>query len=156
METPDKTVDISVESVTESPELDKVTAPKAVTPTVADPIKPAPAPIAVPTTEVATPAMSKDFSTDLLAQANNLWQQYFGGDKKSNLTIAIAILLAIPIIIAADTVLDFLHKLPLLPSVFELVGFGYTLWFIYRYLLLAHTRKELIEGITAWKQKVLG
>ena len=155
METPDKTVDISVESVTESPEVVKE-APKAVTPTVADPVKPAPAPITAPTTEVATPDVSQNFSADLLDQAKKLWQQYFGADKKSNLTIVIAVLLAIPVIIAADTVLDFLHKLPLLPNVFELVGFGYTLWFIYRYLLLAHTRKELIEGITAWKQKVLG
>lgn len=155
METPDKTVDISVESVSEVPAI-ATEAPKPAKPAIAEPIKSAPAPITAPTTEVATPDVSKDFSLDLLAQAKKIWEQYFGADKKSNLTIAIAILLAIPLIIAADTVLDFLHKLPLLPSVFELVGFGYTLWFIYRYLLLAHTRKELVEGITAWKQKVLG
>ena len=155
METPDKTVDVSVERVTEAPAIAKE-APKAVTPTFADPVEPAPAPITSPTTEIATPNADKDVSADLLAQANQLWQQYFGADKKSNLTIAIAVLLAIPVIIAADTILDFLHKLPLLPSVFELVGFGYSLWFVYRYLLLARTRKELIEGITAWKQKVLG
>jgi glutamyl-tRNA synthetase len=43
-----------------------------------------------------------------------------------------------------------------LPSLFELVGFVYSVWFIYRYLLLANTRKELIDGITAWKSKVFG
>jgi len=41
-------------------------------------------------------------------------------------------------------------------SIFELVGFGYSVWFIYRYLLLANTRQELTDAIAAWKNKVLG
>jgi hypothetical protein len=36
------------------------------------------------------------------------------------------------------------------------VGFGYSGWFIYRYLLLANTRKELTDAIATWKNKVFG
>jgi hypothetical protein len=59
-------------------------------------------------------------------------------------------------LIATSTLVDFLNKLPVLPSVFELVGFGYSVWFAYRYLLLADTRKELVDGLNAWKNKVFG
>jgi len=95
-------------------------------------------------------------SYDLLNQVKELWEEYFGEGKKSNRTLAIAIIATIPVLIATSALLGFLDKLPILPSVFELVGFVYSVWFIYRYLLLANTRKELIDGVTAWKNKVFG
>ncbi|ELS33830.1 MULTISPECIES: CAAD domain-containing protein [Pseudanabaena] len=95
-------------------------------------------------------------SNPLWEQVQQLWQDYFGEGKKDNLTLAIALIAAIPFLIATSALLEFLNKLPLLPSIFELVGFGYSLWFVYRYLLLASSRKELIDGIAAWKNKVFG
>ena len=105
-----------------------------------------------PTVEIATPQISND----VWKQVTQLWDEYFGEGKKSNITIAIIVITAIPLLIAASALLDFLNKLPLLPSVFELVGFGYSGWFIYRYLLLANTRKELTDAIATWKNKVFG
>ena len=105
-----------------------------------------------PTVEIATPAISND----VWKQVTQLWDEYFGEGKKSNLTIAIIVITTIPLLIAASALLDFLNKLPLLPSVFELVGFGYSGWFVYRYLLLANTRKELTDAIATWKNKVFG
>ena len=112
------------------------------------------------------PAQSVAYSTpkaDTLEVTNQLWEQvtqkweeYFGEGKKSNLTIAIAAIAIIPLLIAISALLNFLNSLPLLSSVFELVGFGYSAWFIYRYLLLASTRKELTDMIDAWKNEVLG
>jgi hypothetical protein len=93
---------------------------------------------------------------DILKEVKQLWGNYFGEGKKTNLMLAIAIISTIPVIIAASVVLDFLNRLPLLPSIFELVGFGYSARFVYRYLLLANTRKELIDGITAWRSKIFG
>ncbi len=95
-------------------------------------------------------------SYDLLQEIKQLWENYFGEGKKANLTLAIIILSTIPLLIAASVLLDFLNKLPLLPSVFELIGFGYSGWFVYRYLLLASTRKELVDGIKNWKNKIFG
>lgn len=108
------------------------------------------------TVTVNPPAIDDTVSNDLWEQVTQLWEEYFGEGKKDNLTLAIIVSAAIPLLIATSALLDFLNKLPLLPSVFELVGFGYSAWFVYRYLLLANTRKELIDAIVAWKNKVLG
>ena len=97
-----------------------------------------------------------NMSYDLLKEIKQLWDNYFGEGKKANLSLAITLLSTIPLLIAASVLLDFLNKLPLLPSVFELIGFGYSGWFVYRYLLLASNRKELVDAITAWKNKIFG
>jgi hypothetical protein len=95
-------------------------------------------------------------SDDLWEKAKQLWQEYFGEGKKLNLTIIIAVIATIPVLTATSLLLDFLNKFPLLPSLFELVGFGYSVWFVYRYLLLANTRKELTDAIIGLKDKVFG
>jgi threonine/homoserine/homoserine lactone efflux protein len=95
-------------------------------------------------------------TNELWQQVMQTWEEYFGEGKKSNLTIAIIIVATIPLLIVASGLLDFLNKLPLLPSVFELVGFGYSVWFVYRYLLLATRRKELTDAIAAWKNQIFG
>ncbi|CAN6710862.1 unnamed protein product [Malus baccata var. baccata] len=42
------------------------------------------------------------------------------------------------------------------PLVLELVGLGYTGWFVYRYLLFKSSRKELATDIEALKKKIAG
>ena len=53
-------------------------------------------------------------------------------------------------------VLGAVNELPLLAPTFELVGLGYSGWFIYRYLLRDANRQELIENLTALRDQVLG
>jgi hypothetical protein len=53
-------------------------------------------------------------------------------------------------------VLDAINDIPLLSPVFELVGIGYTAWFVYRYLLKVETRKELGEEFKSLKGQVVG
>lgn len=43
-----------------------------------------------------------------------------------------------------------------LPKVMELVGLGYSTWFVYRYVLYKDSRKELVEQFDALKEKVSG
>jgi CAAD domains of cyanobacterial aminoacyl-tRNA synthetase len=141
--------------------VEAVEAIDAIAENLAETVKPVTAPNAAPAvTTATTTAPSIDdtlkVSYDLLNKAKQLWEEYFGEGKKANLTLAIIIIVAIPLLIATSILVDFLNKLPVLPSLFELVGFGYSIWFVYRYLLLANTRKELINGITAWKNKVFG
>ena len=136
-----------VEAVSETVEIPKVINPVIVTP---EPTKPL-------TTHVAKISSQPiEVTNELWQQVTQTWEEYFGEGKKSNLTIAVIIVATIPILIAVFALLDFLNKLPLLPGVFELVGFGYSGWFVYRYLLLANTREELVEAIATWKQKVFG
>jgi hypothetical protein len=49
-----------------------------------------------------------------------------------------------------------IDSLPLLQTLLELVGTGYSASLAYRYLLKKESRKELIADIDAVKEKVLG
>lgn len=53
-------------------------------------------------------------------------------------------------------ILDAINDVPLLAPVFELVGIGYTAWFVYRYLLKAETRQELLGELDSLKGEVVG
>ncbi|KAF8775903.1 hypothetical protein HU200_004037 [Digitaria exilis] len=48
------------------------------------------------------------------------------------------------------------NSVPLLPKIMELVGLGYTGWFVYRYLLFKESRKELADDIDSLKKKIAG
>ncbi|KZV57666.1 protein CURVATURE THYLAKOID 1A, chloroplastic-like [Dorcoceras hygrometricum] len=56
----------------------------------------------------------------------------------------------------ATIVVGAINSVPLLPKILELVGLGYTGWFVYRYLLYKSSRKELVEDIEALKKKISG
>ncbi|MBW4489415.1 MAG: CAAD domain-containing protein [Trichocoleus desertorum ATA4-8-CV12] len=53
-------------------------------------------------------------------------------------------------------ILDAVNDIPLLAPTFELVGIGYSAWFVYRYLLKSENRQELSQEIDALKQQVVG
>eukprot|EP01018_Ginkgo_biloba_P005841 Gb_09245 [translate_table: standard] len=49
-----------------------------------------------------------------------------------------------------------INSVPLLPKIMELIGLGYTGWFVYRYLLFKSSRKELATDIEELKKKIAG
>lgn len=53
-------------------------------------------------------------------------------------------------------ILNAVNEVPLLAPTFEMIGLGYSGWFIYRFLLKDANRQELTENITALKDQVLG
>ena len=53
-------------------------------------------------------------------------------------------------------VLDAINDIPLLAPIFELVGIGYTAWFVYRYLLKVQNRQELASQFESLKGQVVG
>ena len=53
-------------------------------------------------------------------------------------------------------VLDALNDVPLAAPIFELIGIGYTGWFVYRYMLKASNRQELLAEIESLKEQVVG
>ncbi|CAL0308849.1 unnamed protein product [Lupinus luteus] len=56
----------------------------------------------------------------------------------------------------SSTLVGALNTVPLLPKILELVGLGYTGWFVYRYLLFKSSRKELVTDIEDLKKKIGG
>ena len=71
----------------------------------------------------------------------------------------ITILLIIAAIISVRVlfaVIDALNDIPLLAPTFELIGMGYSAWFIYRYLLRASNRQELSQEFQAFWEQITG
>jgi len=56
----------------------------------------------------------------------------------------------------SSIVVGAINSVPLLPKIMELVGLGYTGWFVYRYLLFKESRKELATDIEVLKKKISG
>ncbi len=56
----------------------------------------------------------------------------------------------------ALAILGAINEIPLLAPTFEMVGIGYSAWFLYRYVLKASTREELGESLKEVKRDVLG
>jgi len=56
----------------------------------------------------------------------------------------------------SSTIVGAINSVPLLPKFAELIGLGYTGWFVYRYLLFKSSRKELLADIEELKGKITG
>lgn len=48
------------------------------------------------------------------------------------------------------------NDIPLVPIILELIGLSYVVWFTYRYLITAETRRELVQQIEQIKQNIIG
>ena len=67
--------------------------------------------------------------------------------------LIIAAFIAVKLVLA---LLGAVNDLPLLAPTFELIGLIYSGWFLYRYLLKAENRQELLGDIAAIRDQVLG
>lgn len=96
-------------------------------------------------------AKVSEFLSDLPAYLST----FFGEYRRPIITISllIASLIAVKLLLA---VLGAINDLPLFSSVFELVGMGYSAWFVWRYLLKASTREQLASEFGSLKEQVLG
>ncbi|MDF0554544.1 CAAD domain-containing protein [Kamptonema sp. UHCC 0994] len=89
--------------------------------------------------------------SELPAYVSNFFQEY----QKALITIGLIAAGGITIKVTL-AVLDSLNDIPLLSTTFELVGMGYTGWFVYRYLLRASNRQELSAEVESLKEQILG
>jgi hypothetical protein len=92
---------------------------------------------------------------DFLDKAPDYVGSFFA-DYKKPLVTSILIVTGFITVYVTLAVLDAINDIPLLAPIFELVGIGYTAWFVYRYLLRASTRGELVAEFDALKNQVVG
>jgi CAAD domains of cyanobacterial aminoacyl-tRNA synthetase len=94
-------------------------------------------------------------ATDILAELPTYLGQIYQSNKSAVITLGLffGIIVGVKLTLA---ILSAINEIPLLAPTFELVGIGYTSWFVYRYLLQASTRKELTDEIDSFKSEVLG
>jgi len=80
---------------------------------------------------------------------------FFSDYQKPLITLGL-ILSAIVSIKVILAVLDAISDIPLLGPLSQLVGLGYILWFVYRYLWKAENRRELGQEFDALKNQIFG
>ena len=81
--------------------------------------------------------------------------QSIGKYQRAIVTVALLLGTALAVDLTA-AVLSAVNNIPALPTMFELIGMGYSFWFVCRYLLLAATRQELAQKIAVWQEEVTG
>ncbi|QZZ22959.1 CAAD domain-containing protein [Leptothermofonsia sichuanensis E412] len=102
-------------------------------------------------------------------QLKQVWEQFKGflsdlpeylseffGEYKRPLTVLGLIFASVVSVKLTLALLDALNDIPLLAPTFELIGFGYVVWFVYRYLWRAKNRNELVQDFNNLKDEVLG
>ena len=93
--------------------------------------------------------------TDFLSKLPDYVGGFFNDYQKPLITVGL-LLSGIVTVKVTLAVLDAINDIPLLAPTFELVGIGYTAWFVYRYLLKVETRQELNEEFKSLKGQVVG
>jgi heme A synthase len=91
-----------------------------------------------------------------LAQLIELWEKGVSEEQANTLKLIGVILFAIPTLTIVIGIVNIINSIPLFSSLLELVGLVYTVWFTYRYLLFADTRRELSLKTDNLKQRVIG
>jgi hypothetical protein len=97
----------------------------------------------------------KDQILSVLSELPAYASSFFGEYQKPIVTVGLIVgtLITIKVTLA---VLEALNDVPLLSPTFELIGMGYTGWFIYRYLLRASNRQELLAELESFKEQIFG
>ncbi len=96
-----------------------------------------------------------DVAFDFLSEVPEQLGTFFTDYKQPLITLGLIITAAITVYITLS-VLDAIDNIPLLSPILELVGLGYTIWFVSRYLLKASNRGELLAEFDSFKQQVVG
>ena len=94
-------------------------------------------------------------SADILAEIPAFLGQIYQNNKSAVTTLGLffGVIVGIKLTLA---ILSAVNEIPLLAPTFELVGIGYTFWFVWRYLLQASTRSELTGEIDGFKSEIFG
>ncbi len=80
----------------------------------------------------------------------------FLGEYQQPLRTLLIILATVPFVALAVAILEVVNAIPLLGPTCELVGFGYTCWFLYRYVLFEAGRREFGQKVNEYKSRILG
>lgn len=92
---------------------------------------------------------------DLLSKLPDDIGKFFSDYKQPLITLGLIFggIISVKITLA---ILDAINDFPLLSPMFELVGIGYTGWFVYRYLWRESNRRELAQELSSIKSQIFG
>jgi len=104
-------------------------------------------------------AVQEDTSTDeitekaeqLLKDAKARWDKV-----EDKTTVVIYVVGGIVVLTIANSILSAFESVPLFGKILEVVGLGYSTWFVYRYLLFTPSRQELYRKIDDLLSQITG
>lgn len=96
-----------------------------------------------------------NIGSKFLSQIFDYLKEFIDNNQKSlvNLLLIFLGIIAVKVTLA---IISAINDIPLLAPTFELVGLGYTGWFVYRYLLTKSSRQELVREFESLKTQVVG
>ena len=96
-----------------------------------------------------------NIGTSFLTQIFDILKDVIDSNQKLlvNLLLIFLGIIAVKVTLA---IISAINDIPLLAPTFELVGLGYTGWFVYRYLLTNSSRQELGQEFKSLKNQVMG
>lgn len=105
----------------------------------------------------------------LLAQTQDIWNQgakylsdlptnvgQFFRNYQQALTVAGLLFVAIIALKVSLGTVNAINDIPIVSSTFEVVGLGYTIWFVYRYFRTSQNRQELVAVTQSLKEQIFG
>ena len=106
------------------------------------------------TTDLGLNDMTKQ-ATEFLAALPSDVKKFYADNKSAVTTVGIVFgtIVGLKLTLA---VLSAINEIPLLAPTFEMVGLGYTAWFVWRYLFRAETRNELTSELSNFKSGIFG
>ncbi len=108
--------------------------------------------------QVSSDDQLKEVKAQVLSILSDLFTyvgDFFAEYKKPLINVGLVVSALIAIYLVA-AIVDAINDIPLLSPLFELVGIGYTGWFIFRYLLTAENRLEFSKMVGNFTDKVTG
>lgn len=89
-----------------------------------------------------------------LAQLPDYLGRFFNTYRQPIVSVALimAAIISLKVVLA---IIDALNDIPLLSPTFQLIGIGYCVWFVNRYLLKTSNRQELLGQLQSLKQEVI-
>ncbi|MEB3225433.1 MAG: CAAD domain-containing protein [Synechococcus sp.] len=114
----------------------------------------APGPMTTPQTEQPWQDAVKPI-TDFLTELPEELGKFFADYKQPLITVGL-IVAALITVKLTFALIGAINDIPLLAPTFELIGISYTAWFVYRYLLKASDRQDLLAEFDSLKSQVLG
>jgi len=92
---------------------------------------------------------------DVLGKIPEYTGEFFSKNQQPLISIGLIVLgiVSVKILVA---ILDAVDDIPLLAPSFQLIGLGYTAWFVWRYLWKASNRQELVSELDALKNQIFG
>lgn len=94
-------------------------------------------------------------TSEFLANLPDNILRFFIAYNQQILTVAliVAAIIALKVLVA---VLDAINDIPLVYPTFQLIGIAYTTWFVFRYLIKASNRQELVAQIQSIRNEIAG